>query len=143
MDKITCNCLSHFLTVFLLLAAKHLLLSMMEGGREYWTNNAVEYSRSAQNHLAHLGNGKEFDISAHKVQECISFIFCRKNRAHPSYFKQETNALKVSAAAAAAKSLQLCPTLCNPIDGRPLGFPVPGILQARTLEWVSISFSNA
>ena len=42
-----------------------------------------------------------------------------------------------------AKSLQSCPTLCNPIDGSPPGFPVPGILQARTLEWVAISFSNA
>ena len=48
-----------------------------------------------------------------------------------------------SAAAAAAKSLQSCPTLCDPIDGGPPGSPVPGILQARTLEWVAISFSNA
>ena len=47
------------------------------------------------------------------------------------------------AAAAAAKSLQSCPTVCNPIDGSPPGSPVPGILQARTLEWVAISFSNA
>ena len=47
------------------------------------------------------------------------------------------------AAAAAAKSLQLCPTLCDPIDVSPPGSPVPGILQARTLEWVAISFSNA
>ena len=44
-------------------------------------------------------------------------------------------------AAAAAKSLQLCPTLCNPINGSPPGSPVPGILQARILEWVAISFS--
>jgi len=44
---------------------------------------------------------------------------------------------------AAAESLQLCPTLCDPIDGSPPGSPVPGILQARTLEWVAISFSNA
>ena len=48
-----------------------------------------------------------------------------------------------SAAAAAAKSLQSCPTLCDPIDGSPAGSPIPGILQARTLEWVAISFSNA
>ena len=48
-----------------------------------------------------------------------------------------------AAAAAAAKSLQSCPTLCNPIDGSPPGSPIPGILQARTLEWVAISFSNA
>ena len=46
-------------------------------------------------------------------------------------------------AAAAAKSLQSCPTLCDPIDGSPPGSPVHGILQARTLEWVAISFSNA
>ena len=48
-----------------------------------------------------------------------------------------------SSAVAAAKSLQSCPTLCDPIDGSPSGSPVPGILQARTLEWVAISFSNA
>ena len=49
----------------------------------------------------------------------------------------------VTAAAAAAKSLQSCPTLCNPIDSSPLGSPVPEILQARILEWVAIAFSNA
>ena len=50
---------------------------------------------------------------------------------------------KEQAAAAAAKSLQLCPTLCDPIDGSPPGSPVPGILQARTLEWIAISSSSA
>ena len=50
---------------------------------------------------------------------------------------------KTAAAAASAKSLQSCPTLCDPIDGSPPGSPVPGILQARTLKWVAISFSNA
>ena len=49
----------------------------------------------------------------------------------------------VESAAAAAKSLQSCLTLCDPIDGSPPGSPTPGILQARTLEWVAISFSNA
>ena len=48
-----------------------------------------------------------------------------------------------AATAAAAKSLQSCPTLCDPIDGSPPGSAIPGILQARTLEWVAISFSNA
>ena len=51
--------------------------------------------------------------------------------------------LQLQPAATAAKSLQSCPTLCDPIDGSPPGSPVPGILQARTLEWVAISFSNA
>ena len=49
----------------------------------------------------------------------------------------------VPTAATAAKLLQLCLTLCGPIDGSPPGSPIPGILQARTLEWVAISFSNA
>ena len=48
-----------------------------------------------------------------------------------------------AAAAVAAKLLQSCPTLCDPRDGSPPGSPIPGILQARTLEWVAISFSNA
>ena len=50
--------------------------------------------------------------------------------------------LRAAAAAAAAKSLQSCLTLCDPIDGSPPGSPIPGILQARTLEWVAISFSK-
>ena len=67
------------------------------------------------------------------------------NKSYPSpkdYFKAPFY-VKPSSAAAAAKSLQSCPTLCDPRDGNPLGSPVPGILQARTLEWVAISFSNA
>ena len=58
-------------------------------------------------------------------------------------FTDTTSSKRPAAAAAAAKSLQLCPTLCDPIDGSPPGSSVPGILQARTLEWVAISFSNA
>ena len=53
-----------------------------------------------------------------------------------------SNTMLNAAAAAAAKSLQSCLTLCNRIDGNLPGFPAPGILQARTLEWVTISFSN-
>ena len=49
----------------------------------------------------------------------------------------------ITAAAAAAKLLQSCPTLCDPTDSGPPGYPIPGTLQARTLEWVAISFSNA
>ena len=60
------------------------------------------------------------------------------------FYKIELRQIKInSAAAAAAKSLQSCLTLCDPIHGSPPGSPVPGILQARTLEWVAISFSNA
>ena len=56
---------------------------------------------------------------------------------------QKSGNVAAAAAAAAAESLQSCPTLCDPIDVSPPGSPVPGILQARTLEWVAISFSSA
>ena len=65
---------------------------------------------------------------------------------HLHYFSSEKQIIFFPLfAAAAAQSLQSCPTLCDPIDGSPPGSPVPGILQARTLEWewVAISFSNA
>ena len=65
----------------------------------------------------------------------------RKKMIFQKKTKEMSNSVK--SAAAAAKSLQSCPTLCDPIDGSPPGSPVPGILQARTLEWVAISFSNA
>ena len=59
------------------------------------------------------------------------------------WIRMKTCFTSSSAAAAATKSLQSCPTLCDPIDDSPPGTPVPGILQARTLGWVAISFSNA
>jgi len=65
----------------------------------------------------------------------VEFITDRKTSEHNGKFR--------NISAAAAKSLQSCPTLCDPIDGSPPGSPVPGILQARTLQWVAISFSNA
>ena len=61
---------------------------------------------------------------------------------HVADLKVQKDVIRYTAAAA-AKSLQLCPTLSDPIDGSPPGSPVPGILQARTLEWVAISFSSA
>ena len=64
-------------------------------------------------------------------------LFCRLDIFHKKKKKANINI------PAAAKSLQSCPTLRDPIDGSPLGYPVPGILQARILEWVAISFSNA
>ena len=67
-------------------------------------------------------------LNIKKVEEVIG-----EGRASPSHIFWKT----------VAKSLGLCPTLCDPIDGSPPGSPVPGILQARTLEWVAISFSKA
>ena len=66
----------------------------------------------------------------------VSSVFCFSHSTIP-----HGNASKYPAAAA-AKSLQSCLTLCDPRDGSPPGSPVPGILQARTLEWVAISFSS-
>ena len=60
-----------------------------------------------------------------------------------SRFQNSRYRMSLAAAAAAAKSLQSCPTLCDPRDSSPPGSPIPGILQARTLEWVAISFSSA
>ena len=57
--------------------------------------------------------------------------------------RRNINKLRYADTAAAAKSLQLCPTLCDPIDGSSPGSPVPVILQARALEWVALSFSHA
>ena len=68
---------------------------------------------------------------------------CTQQQGGPQMTQQFPSDHRAGPAAAAAKSLQLCPTLCNPIDGSPPGFPIPGIPQARTLEWVAISFSNA
>ena len=66
------------------------------------------------------------------------------SRALPkAKLRLERGFLSTAAAAAAAKSLQSCLTLCDPIDSSPPGSPIPGILRARTLEWVAISFSNA
>ena len=82
------------------------------------------------------------------VQETKKWHFLKYNQntlgSADGHYKAKWYSLLVlcPAAAAAAKSRQLCPTRCNPIDGSPPGSPVPGILQARTLEWVAISFSK-
>ena len=75
---------------------------------------------------------------ANIFSQCIAFVLIFLSVS----FTKQNNLNKVPAAAA-AKSLQSCPTLCDPIDGSPSDSPVPGILQARTLEWIAISFSNA
>ena len=71
-----------------------------------------------------------------------SLLNCRQILYQLSYQGSPKSIIKVTNAAAAAKSLQSCPTLCDPIDNSPPGSPVPGILQARTLEWVAISSSK-
>ena len=76
-------------------------------------------------------------------QRFSGFVTATLMNLHLLIEKRKVNIFpKGQSAAAAAKLLQSCPTLCDPIDGSPPGSPVPGILQARTLEWVAISFSN-
>ena len=75
----------------------------------------------------------------HTISVLYCAHLCMKSSLDISNFLEEISA----AAATAAKLFQSCPTLCYPIDSSPPGFPVPGILQARILEWVAISFSNA
>ena len=91
----------------------------IEEGFNGWNNGWISYSRMSR-------------ISVYKVgvpgKELTRGIFVTSWTTEGS---------------AAAKSLQFCPTLCDPIDGSPQGSPIPGILQARKLEWVAISFSNA
>ena len=77
----------------------------------------------------------QFPQTFHHFLSTYHFVFF-----HPETIRKQTF---FSLAATAAKSLQSCPTLCDPIDGSPPGSPIPGILQARILEWVAISFSNA
>ena len=88
----------------------------------------------------------------HKTSLCLSQLYSQLLKLHSSSARlfsvhgpdfSVSYSLLPCCLAAAAKLLQSCPTLCNPIDGSPPGFPVPEILQERTLEWVAISFSNA
>ena len=79
-----------------------------------------------------------------RARVCVCDIFCIHSSVDEHLGCLHILAIvNKDAAAAAAKSLQSCPTLCDPVDGCPPGSPIPGILQGRTLEWVAISFSNA
>ena len=84
-----------------------------------------------------------FHMLARPCSKSVKLVF-NSPEFHTMYSAYKLNPeFHTMYSAAAAKSLQSCLTLCDPIDGSPPGFPVPGILQARTLEWVAISFSNA
>ena len=78
-----------------------------------------------------------------KILLWYQWKFIGTHLVHTTFGRKECFNRKELSAATAAKSLQSCLTLCDPIDGSPPGSPVPGILQARTLEWVAISFSSA
>ena len=93
--------------------------------------------------FTHTHTNTEFFLSLAFISHNTSVQWNRCHMCASPKEDWEKQKSKSSAAAAAAKSLQSCPTLCDPKDDRPPGSPVPGILQARVLEWVAISFSNA
>ena len=101
-----------------------------EGGTAAWLVGTLA-AQSVQGHRLHPPQ------ELWPYQSVVVFFFFE------SLVAGNQKASLASLPAAAAKSLRLCPTLCDPIDGSPPGSAVPGILQARTLEWVAISFSNA
>ena len=78
---------------------------------------------------------------ANRSMERCSTSLTHQGNANPNHNEMSPHTCKNTAAT--SKSLQLCLTLCDPIDGSPPGFTIPGILQARTLEWVAIAFSKA
>ena len=104
-----------------------------------------------QNTARRSGGGGEMDVGAgaswHFVESLLPPLSSKRplspNVLSSPQTKVDQSCRPGTTTATATKSLQSCPTLCDPIDGSPPGSPVPGILQARTLEWVAISFSNA
>ena len=109
-------------------------------------NNVTTLLRYNSHHIMHLLNiffsGYSQSFITITTITSRTFSLPQKETVHTSSHPSFASNF-LSPAAAAAKSLQSCPTLCDAIDGSPAGSPVPGILQARTLEWVAISFSNA
>ena len=100
-------------------------------------SNVSGYKINTQQSLAfqYMNNEK----TEKEFKETIPFTIATKRKKYLGiYLPKET-----AVAAAAAKLLQSCPTLCDPIEGSPPGSPIPGILQARILEWVAIAFPNA
>ena len=99
-----------------------------QGRSHPWQDHAEETRQARQ--IRTPGTSWTYSSIYPKTKVCLSTVY---------YIILFTNSSDI----ATAKSLQPCPTLCDPIDGSPPGSPVPGILQARTLEWVAFSFSNA
>ena len=122
--------------IFLELNCRDYTRKLLELINEY--SKVAEYKINTQKSLAFLYTNNE--KIEREIKETIPFTIATKRIKYLGiYLPKETKDLIY--AAAAAKSLQSCPTLCDPIEGSPPGSPVPGILQARTLEWVAISFS--
>ena len=108
-----------------------------EVAQQVYGNSFSEHRRTGS---PFTWRGSKTKVLVSETKCCITAFNKRGNKMPSSVYIQR---MRTSIWHAAAKSLQSFPTLCNPIDGSPPGSPVPGILQARTLGWVAISFSNA
>ena len=131
---------SNYHTIVIISHASKVTLKILQARLQQYVNlelpNVQAGSRKGRETRNQIANSHWIIEKAREFQKNIYFCFIDYAKAlnyvdHHHY------------AAAAAKSLPSCPTLCDPIDGSPPGSPVPGILQARTLEWVAISFSKA
>ena len=112
------------------------LVEGVTGWRAWWSTLQVHVSQSESqaSHLLALDLGL---VTYHIIDQRCNYPSVIDQRHFSIHLQNKSQATDL------AKSLQSCPTLCNSIDGSPPGSPIPGILQARTLEWVAISFSNA
>ena len=100
-------------------------------------------TKIARRNINNLRYADDTTLMAECEEELKSLLMKVKVESEKVGLKFNIQKTKIMTAAAAAKSLQSCPTLCDPMDCSPPGFSIHGILQARTLEWVAISFSNA
>ena len=110
---------------------------------ESWTIKKAEHQRVDTFELWYWRRFLRVPWTAKRSTQSILKEINPKYSLEGLMLKLKLSYIKIMEQVSAAKSLQSCPTLCDPIDGSPPGTPVPGILQARTLEWVAISFSNA
>ena len=120
--------------------------------QQYSNNKCLQYCENFQNTTQRYKEQMLSENGTYRLAQCsvatspqfikytTSVKHCKMRYACIMFYF--LHILHLFVAAAAAKSLQSCPTLCNPIDGSPPGSAIPGILQARTVEWVAISFSK-
>ena len=135
------DCISNFIFSQIIIFTENLLYARI------WYNKMSKTSFLYSRNL-YLSRNVYFPRNLHSLQRNTGVIQCVKHicvlpTSSKNDFPKKKYFQSINQSAAAAKSLQSCPTLCDPRDGSPPGFPIPGILQARTLEWVAISFSNA